>query len=145
MDWPSRLDAAWNSAWSFLSRRRIQALRARYRCVAFDLAGFGLSQAPEGFSFLPEDQCKLISAALEALDIRDAALVAHDWGGPIGLGAMLAGNGRIARLTLGNTWARPVNGDSRSANSFMKARMSSGRSPTGSAIGRRDDVVQRTL
>ena len=100
-----------NPSWSFLYRRQILALRGHYRCLAFDLAGFGLSAAPEGFSYLPEDHCKLIAAALEALDIRDAALVAHDWGGPIGLGAMLATNGRLTRLALGNTWAWPVNGD----------------------------------
>ena len=100
-----------NPAWSFLFRRHIQALRTRYRCIAFDLAGFGLSVAPEGFSFLPQDHSRLIGAALEALDIRDATLVAHDWGGPIGLGAMLGAAGRITRLALGNTWAWPVNGD----------------------------------
>jgi len=100
-----------NPAWSFLYRRKIEALRTRHRCVAFDLAGFGLSEAPDGFSFLPEDQSKLIAAALDALDIRDATLVAHDWGGPIGLGAMLATNQCITRLVLGNTWAWLVNGD----------------------------------
>jgi haloalkane dehalogenase len=99
-----------NPAWSFLYRRHIAALRGRYRCIAFDLAGFGLSEAPEGFSFLPKDHCTLISAALEALDIREATLVAHDWGGPIGIGAMLATR-RIGKLVLGNTWAWPVNGD----------------------------------
>jgi len=100
-----------NPAWSFLFRRQIIALRGRYRCLAFDLAGFGLSEAPAGFSYLPEDHSTLIAAALEALDVNGATLVAHDWGGPIGLGAMLAGKGRITRLALGNTMAWPVNGD----------------------------------
>jgi haloalkane dehalogenase len=100
-----------NPAWSFLYRRQIQALRGHYRCVAFDLAGFGLSEAPKDFSFAPADHSKLISAALDRLNIHDASLVAHDWGGPIGLGAMLATRDRITRLVLGNTWAWPVNGD----------------------------------
>ncbi len=100
-----------NPAWSFLYRRHIQALRGRYRCLAFDLAGFGLSEASPDFSFLPEDHSILVAAALERLAIRDATLVAHDWGGPIGLSAMLAVKGSITRLALGNTWAWPVNGD----------------------------------
>lgn len=100
-----------NPTWSFLYRRVIPALRERYRCLAFDLAGFGLSTAPAGFNYLPQEHCGTIAAALAALDVREATLVAHDWGGPIGLGAMLASNGRITRLILGNTWAWPVNGD----------------------------------
>lgn len=46
-----------------------------------------------------------------SLDFRHVTLVAHDWGGPVGLGAMVLSPGRIERLCLGNTWAWSVNGD----------------------------------
>ena len=100
-----------NPTWSFVYRHIISALREDYRCVALDLAGFGLSQAPLHFTFYPEDHAKLVAAFLNALDLEDATLVAHDWGAPIGLWAMNATEGRITRLCLGNTWAWPVNGD----------------------------------
>lgn len=100
-----------NPTWSFLYRRLIAALCDRYRCLAIDLAGMGLSDPPSGFSGLPQDQAGLVAAALRQLEIREATLIAHDWGGPIGIGAMLADPGRITRLVLGNTWAWPVNGD----------------------------------
>jgi haloalkane dehalogenase len=100
-----------NPTWSILYRGLIESLMGSCRCIAVDLAGFGLSRAPPSFSYLPEDQARLISAFIEKLDLRAATLVAHDWGGPVGLAAMVATEGRITRLCLGNTWAWPVNGD----------------------------------
>jgi haloalkane dehalogenase len=100
-----------NPTWSVLYCGLIEGLRGRYRCVAVDLAGFGLSTPPPGFSFRPEDQARLVAAFLDRLNLKDATLVAHDWGGPVGLGAAMMTNGRISALCLGNTWAWPVNGD----------------------------------
>lgn len=100
-----------NPAWSFLYRRLIKAFSPKFRCVAVDLAGFGLSEPPPGFTFTPEEQARLVAGLIDALDLRDATLIAHDWGGPIGLSAMLKSPGRITRLCLGNTWCWPVNGD----------------------------------
>lgn len=100
-----------NPAWSYLYRRIIGSLSPRFRCVAVDLAGFGLSDPPPGFSFRPEDHARLVAGLVEALDLREVTLIGHDWGGPIGLGALLQGGGRFSRICLGNTWAWPVNGD----------------------------------
>ncbi|MEZ5839348.1 MAG: alpha/beta fold hydrolase [Hyphomicrobiales bacterium] len=100
-----------NPAWSYLYRRLVSALSPEYRCIAVDLAGFGLSEAPASFSFKPDEQARLVAGFIEALDIRDATLVGHDWGGPVGIGAMALTGDRITRLCLGNTWAWPVNGD----------------------------------
>jgi len=99
-----------NPAWSVLYRDLILGLAGEFRCIAVDLAGFGLSAPPSGFSFRAADHARLIAAFVERLDLRNATLVAHDWGGPIGLAAAAA-TGRVARLCLGNTWAWPVNGD----------------------------------
>jgi haloalkane dehalogenase len=43
-----------------------------------------------------------VRAVVEALDLRDVVLVAHDWGGPIGVGA-LASTGRLRGLALADT------------------------------------------
>jgi haloalkane dehalogenase len=100
-----------NPTWSFLYRNLIADLKDRHRCISVDLAGFGLSVPPKDFSFKPEHHAKLIAAFIDNLDLRDATLVAHDWGGPIGFAAATATTGRITRLCFGNTWAWPVNGD----------------------------------
>lgn len=99
-----------NPGWSFLYRHVVRALSGSYRCIAFDLPGFGLSDPPPQYGFTPAEHAVVVAAALNALDLRDACLIAHDWGGPIGLRTMLD-SGRITRVVLGNTWAWPVNGD----------------------------------
>jgi haloalkane dehalogenase len=100
-----------NPSWAYLYRGLIERLRGDFRCIAVDLAGFGLSPPPPDFSYKPEDHAKFIAAFLEALDLENVTLVAHDWGGPIGLAAAKATGRRITRLCLGNTWAWPINGD----------------------------------
>jgi haloalkane dehalogenase len=94
-----------NPTWSVLYRDLIEGLRGQYRCIAVDLAGFG-----PGFSFKPEDQARLVAGFLDRLNLNDVTLGAHDWGGPVGLGAAMM-TGRISRLCLGNTWAWPLNSD----------------------------------
>ena len=100
-----------NPAWSFLFRKLIDGLSDRFRCVAMDLPGFGLSSPPDGFSFRPEDHVPFVVALLDHLAIEDGTLVANDWGGPVGLAAALAAPTGLTRFVLGNTWAWPVNGD----------------------------------
>lgn len=107
---PALLMLHGNPTWSFLFRDLIAQLRDRYRCLAVDLPGFGLSEPPPGFGWRPQEHADLVAALLEQLDLRGATLVAHDWGGPIGLAAAFAHPGRLTRFVLGNTWAWPLNG-----------------------------------
>jgi haloalkane dehalogenase len=96
-----------NPTWSYLWRRPIADLSAKgYRCVAVDHMGFGRSDKPPHLSaYSLRRHVDNTIAVLEALDLRDVTLVAHDWGGPIGLGAMLERPERLRRLVLMNTWA----------------------------------------
>lgn len=43
-----------NPTWSFMYRGLIKGLQSRYRCVAPDHLGFGLSDKPRGASYLPQ-------------------------------------------------------------------------------------------
>ncbi len=45
-----------NPDYSLLYRHQVAGLRDRYRCVALDMAGFGLSVAADGFGFTPSEQ-----------------------------------------------------------------------------------------
>jgi haloalkane dehalogenase len=68
--------------------------------------GFGRSDKPPHLSrYTLQVHVDNALALIDALDLREVTLVAHDWGGPIGLGAMLERRERLARLVLVNTWA----------------------------------------
>jgi haloalkane dehalogenase len=95
-----------NPTWSFHWRELIQALRPRWRCVAPDHLGCGLSDKPSRLQTLDE-HIEHLATLVESLDLRDVTLVAQDWGGAIGLGAMLRAPERLARIVLFNTGAFP--------------------------------------
>lgn len=90
--------------WSFVWRHLIVGLRDRHRCVALDLPGFGLSDKPPGDAYRPEDQARRLTAFVDALRLKDFALVVHDFGGPIGLALALDRPDAVRRLVLFNTW-----------------------------------------
>jgi len=96
-----------NPTWSYLWRRPIAELSARgHRCVAFDHMGFGRSDKPPQLSaYSLERHIENAIALIDALDLSDVTLVGHDWGGPIGLGALLERRDRLRAVVLMNTWA----------------------------------------
>ena len=57
----------------------IAVLSKRFRCVSFDLLGFGASSKPVGpYSF--QTQLRVFDAVLAATKTTDATLIAHDYG-----------------------------------------------------------------
>jgi haloalkane dehalogenase len=91
--------------WSFLWRKVIAPVRdAGYRCIAPDLAGFGRSDKPTDIGWYSYDRhTELTATLLEDLDVRDATIVVHDWGGPIGLRLAVEHAERIDRLVILDT------------------------------------------
>ncbi len=91
--------------WSFLWRHVLVPVRqAGHRCLALDLPGFGRSDKPTDIGWYTYDRhTAALGAFLEHLDVRDATLVVHDWGGPVGLRAAIAASDRIARLVVLDT------------------------------------------
>jgi cis-3-alkyl-4-acyloxetan-2-one decarboxylase len=106
-DAPPLLFVHGNPTWSYLWRRPVAELSARgRRCVAFDHMGFGRSDKPPLLArYTLRTHIDNALALIDELDLRDVVVVAHDWGGPIGLGAMLERPGRLRGLVLMNTWA----------------------------------------
>jgi haloalkane dehalogenase len=91
--------------WSFLWRRVIPPVRdAGFRCIAPDLPGFGRSDKPTELGWYSYDQhFEAVAPLLEQLDVRDATVVVHDWGGPIGLRLAVEHPERIARMVILDT------------------------------------------
>ena len=94
-----------NPTWSFYWRELIQALRPNYRAIAVDHLGCGLSDKPRDFSYRLADHIDNLVRLIDTLDLRGITLLAHDWGGAIGLGAAAARPERFERFVLFNTGA----------------------------------------
>src|SRR4051812_45200256 len=92
-----------NPTWSLMWRELIRALRNQYRVIAVDHMGCGLSDKPQQYPYRLEQHIENLSALVCKLDLHDTTLIAHDWGGAIGLGAALATPDRFARFIISNT------------------------------------------
>ncbi|MCH2116357.1 MAG: alpha/beta fold hydrolase [Pirellulales bacterium] len=95
-----------NPTWSYHWRNLILNFRNRYRCVAVDHLGCGLSDKG-GPPLSLEDHINHLSKCIDQLDVGAITLVAQDWGGAIGLGTMLRRADQLKRIVLFNTGAYP--------------------------------------
>lgn len=91
--------------WSFLWRKVLVPVRdAGFRCIAPDLPGFGRSDKPTDIEWYSYDRhVAALAALVEQLDLRDATIVVHDWGGPIGLRLAVEHPERFERLVILDT------------------------------------------
>ena len=108
---PTLLMLHGNPTWSFLYRRLISGLSDRFRCVAVDYPGFGLSTSAPGYGFTAREHSVIVAKLVERLDLRDVTPIVQDWGGPIGLNAAAEDPDRYVSLIIGNTWAWPMDSD----------------------------------
>jgi haloalkane dehalogenase len=100
-----------NPYWSFEYRKIIRAFSATHRCIAPDHIGFGLSDKPRTWSYLPEDHAANLAALLDFLDLEGVTLIVGDWGGPIGLSWAIDNPERVSSIVVNNTWLWPVDDD----------------------------------
>jgi haloalkane dehalogenase len=96
-----------NPTWSFLYRDLIKGLSDRYRCIAPDHPGFGLSDAPTGYGYTPAEHANVLERFVEHLDLTDTTMMVQDWGGPIGFAVATRHPERFSAFVIGNTWAWP--------------------------------------
>ncbi|MEE2827710.1 MAG: alpha/beta fold hydrolase [Myxococcota bacterium] len=95
-----------NPTWSFYWRHLVAGLSDTYRVIVPDHVGMGLSDKPddEHYSYTLASRVADIDALLDHLGIEgEVTLIAHDWGGMIGLGWAVRNVARIRRLVLLNT------------------------------------------
>lgn len=96
-----------NPTWSFYWRNLVTAFRPQFRVVVPDHMGCGLSDKPQDYPYCLDQHIENLTQLVERLDLRGLTLLAHDWGGAIGLGMALRVPERVARLVLFNTGAFP--------------------------------------
>ncbi|MFW0790743.1 haloalkane dehalogenase [Gordonia sp. CPCC 205333] len=94
--------------WSFLYRHIVTGLRDRYRCIAVDYPGFGLSERPPGFDYRISDLTEVVGELIDHLQLDQFIVMGQDWGGPIGLGAAVERADRVHGVILGNTVFWPI-------------------------------------
>ncbi|MFB7340248.1 haloalkane dehalogenase [Streptomyces hydrogenans] len=126
--------------WSFLYRHIVRALRDRFRCIAVDNLGFGLSARPAGFGYTVSEHTAVMGELIDHLQLDGFLLMGQDWGGPIGLGAAAARADRVRGVVLGNTAFWPVE---QPANLAFSVVMSS--PPLQRRILERNLLVERFL
>jgi haloalkane dehalogenase len=96
-----------NPTWSYFWRRVITQFRDRFRCVAVDHVGCGLSDKPaeDAYPFALERRIADLMQLIEHLDLKRITLIAHDWGGAIGMGAATRLPERFEQFVFMNTAA----------------------------------------
>jgi haloalkane dehalogenase len=106
-DGPPLLLLHGNPTWSFLYRELIKGLRDRYRCIAPDHPGFGLSRAAPGYGYTPAEHAQVLEQFVLELGLESVTMMVQDWGGPIGFAVATRHPERFAAFVIGNTWAWP--------------------------------------
>ena len=96
-----------NPTWSFYWREIVTALKGNFRLIVPDHIGCGLSDkpSPANYPYRLARRVEDLNRLVEKLDLHGITLVAHDWGGAIGMGAAVKDPGRFSRFVLLNTAA----------------------------------------
>ena len=97
--------------WSFGFRDIIKSLQKKFRCVAIDLLGFGLSDKPTNADYTCAGHARRLTAFVDELGIKNINIVANDFGGSISLSYALDHPGNVSKIVLFNTWMRSLKND----------------------------------
>lgn len=97
-----------NPTWSFFFRELVKGLSNRYRTIAPDHIGCGLSEKPgiDRYDFRLQSRVDDLDQFIATLSLKKKlTLVLHDWGGMIGLAVALRRPEMIGRIVILNTAA----------------------------------------
>jgi haloalkane dehalogenase len=92
--------------WSFLWGQIIERMRHRFRVVTLDFPGSGLSP-PNDTTVGLENDSLLLESFVDHLGFTDLTLVAHDLGGPVGVGLAARRPELVNGLVFVNSFAWP--------------------------------------
>ncbi len=100
-----------NPNWVYYWRKLIPALSDRFRCLAIDHIGCGLSDKPgdDAYPYTLSRRIDDLEAWLDGLGVTEnISFVAHDWGGMIACGYATRHPERVSKLVMLNTGAFPL-------------------------------------
>ncbi|MDX1911497.1 MAG: alpha/beta fold hydrolase, partial [Saprospiraceae bacterium] len=90
--------------WSFGWRDLVRGLSGRFRCVAPDLLGMGLSDKPADADYSCAAHSERLGKFIEKLGLRDIRLVANDFGLSIGLSRAIYQPELFEKVAIFNGW-----------------------------------------
>lgn len=91
-------------SWSFDYRHIIKKLKSRFRCIAIDHIGFGLSDKPKAYDYSTQHHAHTLEKFILTKKLTNITLVVHDFGGPIGLSVAVKHPELISKIVIMNTW-----------------------------------------
>ena len=94
-----------NLSWSFMYRNLIKDFSKKYRVIAPDHLGCGLSDKPQDFPYRLETHIDNLESLVFSLNLEKVTLVVHNWGAAIGMGLAVRHPKKIARLIILNSSA----------------------------------------
>jgi len=100
-----------NPGWSFEFRNIIKELSKTHRCIALYHIGFGLSDKPYDFDYLPISHAKNFELLMDSLGLSNITMTFNDWGGPIGLAYAIKHPEKFKKLVIMNTYLWSVEDD----------------------------------
>lgn len=92
-----------NPSWSFYYRRLIKAFSKKYRVIAPDHMGCGLSDKPQNYEYHLENHIDNLETLILRLNLRRITLIVHDWGAPIGIGCAIRNQHLFTRFIILNS------------------------------------------
>lgn len=97
--------------WSFEFRKIMKTLSQKYRVIAPDHLGFGLSDKPRAseVDYTPVGHARRLSLFIEKLQLKNLHLFVHDFGSSIGIGAIRQQLHNVQSITVSNSWLWSLN------------------------------------
>lgn len=92
-----------NPTWCFYYRNLISKLKDKFRVIAVDLLGCGLSDKDPNRHFHAKDRIDHLVSFVTQLKLASFSIVMHDWGGAIGTGLSVSMPEKIERIVYLNT------------------------------------------
>ncbi|NCN41793.1 alpha/beta fold hydrolase [bacterium] len=94
-----------NPSWSIYWRKLVEELKSKYRVIAIDHIGCGLSDKPSDYNFTLEQRIEDAWNLVEQLELKQYSLFVHDWGGAIGMGLAEKAPANVQSLVVFNSAA----------------------------------------
>jgi haloalkane dehalogenase len=94
--------------WSFTYRYQIKQLSDKFRCVAPDLSGYGLSQAAKDYDHTLLSQSRILEKFVQVLNLRNIVVWANDGGGPTTILGLANQSDRVLGLVVGGTFGLSI-------------------------------------